>query len=384
MLRETSVHISARDHRRHFLPWRNAELGARRASHLDQLDYTWQVHTPRFRSQQLWPAAVFSVTVVGLMVATVVVVDRVPRLRAAATRMAAAEAPTDGDHYLASDSGTTLDHHVLYFDLDDDATARLRAADVLFLGNSRLMFALRPRALEPTFAALGQTWYAMGFGYREMDRFPLALIRRLDLRPRVVVVNSDGFFAGALSAYSETVIRDTRFAARKLRVEGEAAHAVRRVIHAVAPNWLSLLGRPGLGLSGGFNTYRSRIDGTWDISPWPTAAETFTPTPVDGREPGRGEVVAARSFKAELDARGARLILTRVPTPQPLDGASPAAFARLLDVPLVMVTPPGLTSADHSHLDEPSAHDWSRAFMAELAPHLALPPGPPDRPGTTQ
>lgn len=324
----------------------------------------------RFAAARLWPAAVFAASLALTMAVTVLIVERTPAVRDAAWQYVDAETASDDDHYLGSDSGTTLDHHVLYFGLDDEATARLRAADVLFLGNSRLMFGLRPEVLRPAFAARAQTFYALGFGFREADRFPLALIRRLDLHPRIVVINSDGFFAGTMSAFAETVIRDTPFAARKRRWEGEAAHTVRRAVHAVAPNWLTLFGRPGLGLNGGFNTYRSRSDGTWQIAPWPTTTTTFLPAALDGGEPGRGEIAAARNFKAELDARGARLVLTRVPAPQAFDGAGPAAFARLLDVPLVMAEPPGLTSADHSHLDAPSARDWAREFMTALAPYL--------------
>lgn len=324
----------------------------------------------RFEAPRLWPAAVFAAALAGAMAATVAAVDRVPVLREAAWQVVAAEAPTDDDHYLATDAGTTLDHHVLYFDLDAEAATRLRAADVLFVGNSRLMFGLRPEVLRPAFAARGQSYYALGFGFREADRFPLALIRKLDLRPRVVVVNSDGFFTDTMSAFAETVIRDTPFAARKLRWEGEAAHAVRRAVHIVAPNWLQLFGRPGLSHLGVFNLYRSRFDGTWTVAPWPTTTTAFPPPPLDGSEPGRDEIAAAHAFKAELDRRGIRLVLTRVPSPTIATGAGPVTFARLLGVPLVVVEPPGMTSADNSHLDEPSAHDWSRLFVTALMPHL--------------
>lgn len=323
----------------------------------------------RPRPSVLWPAAVCVVTLTALLVATVVAVDAVPTLGAAAGNLLAAEEPAGDDYYLANDIGGGVDHHVLFFGLDAEALEHLRAADVLFLGNSRLMFALRPDVLRPAFAALGATYYALGFGFREADRFPLAIIRRFDLRPRLVVVNADGFFGGGLSQWAETVNRDTAFAARKLRLEAEAAHRVRQAMYAVAPNWLSLFGRPGLAQARPLNIYRSRFDGTWEVSPWPSTDVTFAPPPSGSAVPGRSELAAARAFKAEMDHRGTRLVLTRVPTPEPA-GASPTRVADLLGVPLVLVAPPGLTAADGSHLDPPSAHDWSRAFVAALAPHL--------------
>lgn len=298
------------------------------------------------------------------------VVDAVPALRRAADDLLAGDGLADDDYYLSSDIGGQVDHHVLYFGLDEKATAHLQAADVLFLGNSRVMYALRPQVLRPAFAALGLDYYGLGFGFREADRFPLAIIRRFDLRPRVVVVNADGFFGGGLSTWAEVVNRDTVFAARKIRWEIEIAHNVRSRMQQVAPNWLALIGRPGLDQGRRFNTYRSRIDGTWLVSPWPTATRTFLPPEPERREIGRGELAAARAFKAEMDARGITLVLTMVPTPRPFEGAAAARFATLLDVPLIVVEPPGMTSSDDSHLDAPSAFDWSRAFMAAFTPLL--------------
>lgn len=322
----------------------------------------------RFVAAPVFPAAVFAVALVSAVLATGVARQTAPVLRGREQFVERAERPPDGDHYLANDIGGHVDHHVIYFGIDDEVVANLRAAEVLFLGNSRLMFALRPEALRPFFDDLAVPYYVMGFGFREADRFPLAIIRALDLRPRLVVVNADGFFGAGLSSWAETVIRDTPFVARKLQFEAEVAHEARRTVHQLVPNWLRLFGLPGLGLRRSFIAYRSRVDGTWDISPWPEGTTAFVPGAADGPALARGEVAAARAFTAELDARGAALVLTHVPTPEPMPGAGPGRFAELLGVPLVSADVPALTSHDRSHLSEGSAHDWSRAFLRALAP----------------
>lgn len=325
----------------------------------------------RRRPRPLAPAAAFLAALAAAGLVTSLAVDRLPALAALRPLEEAGEVPPDDDHYLANDTGGHVDHHVIYFGLDDEVTTRLRAADVLFLGNSRLMFALRPEVLRPFFAARGLRPYVMGFGFREADRFPLAVIRRLDLRPRLVVVNADGFFGGGLSPWADVVMRDTAFAARKLQWEAEAAHEARRRLHVLFPHWPRFLGLPGIGQARTFTAYRSRLDGTWDIWPWPAADQPFRPAPLTGAGPGRGEARDAEAFKAEMTARGARLILTRVPAPTPMPGAAPAAVAARLGVPLVAPDIPGPTSHDGGHLDAPSAFDWSRAFLDALAPHLA-------------
>jgi hypothetical protein len=281
-----------------------------------------------------------------------------------------ADRPPDGDHYLAHDRGGHVDHHILYFGTDAESLDNLKRAEVLFLGNSRLMFALQARVLQPHFSARGVPYFVLGFGFNEGDAFPLAIIERFDLRPRLVVVNVDGFFGEGLSEWAQQVVRDTPFATRKLRWEAEASHEARRVIHRVVPNWLNLFGRPGFNEGREFIAYRSRLDGTWVVSPWPEAATPVEPPPPDAPAPGRVEIASAVRFAATLAARGARVLLTSVPAPT-RRGAGPVHYASLLQVPLVTPSVAGLTTYDGSHLTPTSALAWARAFVSALDPHLA-------------
>lgn len=281
-----------------------------------------------------------------------------------------AQRPPDPAYYLAHDRGGHLDHHVLYHGTDAEAIANLKRADILFVGTSRMMFAVRSRVLAPWANALGVSYYALGFGFREGDAWSLDLIRRHDLRPRLVVVNVDGFFGRPLSEWAERVRKDTPFGARKLFWEGELGHETRRVVHRVIPNWIDLYGRPGFPFGNEFIAYRSRRDGVWAISPWPK------PTmPAYSADFGPGEVGPrigdpARAFKAELDKRGSQMILTYVPTPDDA-GGNPVALGVMLGVPVVGMDVDGLTSHDGSHLSEESAVFWSQRLAQDLTPYVA-------------
>lgn len=285
-----------------------------------------------------------------------------------------AQRPPAPAYYLAHDRGGHLDHHVLYHGTDAEAIANLKSADILFVGTSRMMFALRSRVLAPWAQAYGVTYYALGFGFREGDAWALDLIRKYDLHPRVVVVNVDGFFGRPLSSWAERVIKDTPFGARKRIMEGEIGHEARRAIHRVIPNWIDLYGRPGFPFGNEFIAYRSRANGIWQISPWPkpsmaAPSEDYGPAPVG---PRIGD--PARAFKAELDRRGSRMILTYVPTPEDA-GGNPVALGAMLGVPVVGMDVDGLTSHDGSHLSEESAVFWSRRLIQDLTPYL-MPAGP--------
>jgi hypothetical protein len=287
-----------------------------------------------------------------------------PELGGRVKNITRAERPSD-DYYLAHDRRGHIDHHVLYFGIDRDALAHLRSADVLLLGNSRLMFGARPRVLDAFFASRGLRYYVLGFGFREADRFPLAIIEKFDLRPRMVIVNADGFFENSLSDFAREVMKADAFGAWQFRHEAETSHEFRRAMHQLVPNWVDLFGRPGFPWIRELVIYRSRSNGTWQLSPWEAGTDL-----VGERHPEQPplrpeEIEAARAFKAAMDARGIRTLLTYVPTPRRL-GGGPALFAKLLQVPLIWTDPAGLLTEDGDHLDESSATAWSEALVSEL------------------
>lgn len=320
------------------------------------------------------PAVVFLVTLALLAAGTWTAWGTVPGLAGRLRHISRAQRPPDPTYYLAHDRGGHVDHHVIYWGTDAEAVNRLKAADILFLGTSRMMFALRSRVLAPWAAAHGVTYYALGFGHRDGDGFVLPLLRKHDLRPALVVVNVDGFFGRPPSEWADRVMRDSPFGARQRLFEAELGHEARRLVHRVIPNWIDLYGRPGFPFGNEFIAYRSRRDGTWFVSPWPepSMAAPSADFEVETVGPRMGD--PARALKAELDRRGARLVLTYVPTPDDA-GGNPVALGRLLGVPVVGMDVDGLTSHDGSHLSEESAVFWSQRLIQDLTPYLP-PPGP--------
>lgn len=322
----------------------------------------------RSHRASLTPVVVFVAVLAGLAALTHLLWRVAPGLSHRTPSITLAEPPPGNDAYLAADRSGHVDHHVHYFGLDADAIQALRDADVLFLGNSRLMFALRPRTLDRFFAERNLDYYVMGFGFREGDRFPLEILRRFDIRPRLVVVNADGFFGKDMSEWAVNVIDDSHFEAVKYQRENEVTHDVRRVVHQLVPNWLDLFERPGVDKGREFIAYRSRSNGTWRPSPWPSHGETV-PQYMPSAQAAPWTLDAARAFKQELAARGSKLVLTFVPTPTP-DTREAADVAEELDVPLAAPLIDGLTSHDDSHLTEDSATIWTERFLQALSPHL--------------
>lgn len=272
--------------------------------------------------------------------------------------------PEPGSYYLAHDRGGHLDHHVLYHGIDRTVLAHLKAADVLFLGNSRLMFALSRETLQAFFGPLRLSYYVLGFGHAEQDDFPARIIQRFDLRPSVVVINVDGFFWDGQSAWSAEVERESAFAAWKLVVESDVAHAVRHVVHSVVPQYVD-------GATGRreFVIYRSRQDGSWFVANRLDDGTEFAWPPGILHEPSRRSLDAAAAFKEALTRRGAEMVLCLVPAPDvPLTRAQ--LVASYLDVPLLTPRIAPLRTVDGSHLAPESARRFERALLEALRPLL--------------
>ena len=70
----------------------------------------------------------------------------------------------------------------------------MKKADVLFLGNSRALFAFSSDAIANFFGKGKLRYYVLAFGTGETSQFAGALIRRYDLHPKVLVINADPFF----------------------------------------------------------------------------------------------------------------------------------------------------------------------------------------------
>lgn len=271
----------------------------------------------------------------------------------------AAAAPPPG-HFLAHDRGGHVDHHVLLHGLDDDTLRNLHAADVLLMGNSRLMFALRGPALRDYFMTRGLRPFALGFGHEEQHLFPLAVMQRHGLRPKVVIANIDNFFGGITSAWGTRVLRDSAFDAWKVEFEATASHAVRRAIHQVIPHVPDLQDDERE-----FVIYRSERDGAWFIAndfgrgsrlePFYRGRDTVRPHNLD----------LARSFKKSVEATGARLIFALVPG-RDVSLTHAQILADLVGVPLVAPDVPGLRTMDASHLTDESAARYAAVFFQHL------------------
>ena len=84
-----------------------------------------------------------------------------------------------GDRYLGYCQGTAYgdyDHGALWFGLEPGVREAAAAADVLFVGNSRMQFGFSAPALGRWFEGSGASYYLLGFSHNETAKFTAPLL----------------------------------------------------------------------------------------------------------------------------------------------------------------------------------------------------------------
>ena len=260
-----------------------------------------------------------------------------------------------GDAFFVSNGSQELSHIALYHEIGA-SIENARKADILFFGNSRQQLGLREEVIAAQANTLGLRAFSIAVGHADKTRFALDIIRKHDLRPRIVVASGGPFiFTDGLSPWAQEVLAMSRWEALKRFWERSAAWQARSRLHRYLP-------RLDYFVSGGrypWIHYRSTQTGWWRnaLEPDRRFPVTFQPE----RESYRHTLPMARELHEELAQRGALLVLTMVPYHNTRSGHL-SYLSRELGVPYVLPSFDGLVTADGSHLTRESARRISEEF----------------------
>lgn len=269
----------------------------------------------------------------------------------------------DPDRFLADCSASgygDYDHGAFWFDLEPAASQAAARAEVLFIGNSRMQFALSTTWLDDWFRRARIPYFLLGFSDSETDSYTGHVLARLQPQPRAVVINVDRFFdATWMSRSARELLRDREEVQQRYRMKG-----VWQKTHRYLCSRASFLCGDRVAV------YRSRQDGSWEMRG--NVKNQHLPVsdgPDSDRDRWEGFVQRADAFVSRLPVRRECIILTTVPTVE-TRRAEARAIALALGLPLVEPEVDALVTFDGSHLDESSAERWSAAFIALAGPRL--------------
>jgi len=273
------------------------------------------------------------------------------------------------DRYLAYCQGEhygDYDHGAFWFGLEPAADASLRNAQVIFLGNSRLQWALSTPDTARWFDTVHARYYLFGFDYDETYPFEAGILQRLKPHAKVYVINLDAFFRNSPSAPARLVMQD-RDALRRYEAK-RLWQPIHRFTCATLP---ALCGNQ-------VAFFRSRATGGYFGVPGPLLRVAVSQDPVvDDARVAQG-VASGAAFLVGLPVPRSCVITTLVPTNR-AEYATAAAIAARLQTRFVSPVVAGLYTADGSHLDSASARRWSQAFLEQAGAQIEGCLAQPDR-----
>jgi len=255
--------------------------------------------------------------------------------------------------YCNSLSYRDYDQGSFWHQLDESAYRHARQAQVLFIGNSKLQFALSTQATSDWFAQRSTSHFLFGFAHNETVRFFSPVLAAMKPQARVIVIHVDRLFEDRLTP-PMTILANDPGSRRIFRTK-----KVWQRIHRPVCSFASELCGQNFGL------HRNMENGHWLFTG--TQGRLDQPVPTgDGppleqeRWPDRAQ--RARDFIAPLQADNRCVLLILIPS-QKTRREEALYIADALNLPLISPDVEGLETFDRNHLDEASATRWSTALF---------------------
>jgi hypothetical protein len=269
------------------------------------------------------------------------------------------------DQYLAYCQTTgygDYDHGAFWFTMEPDAQRAAADADVLFLGNSRMQFALSTDATTRWFSSSNALFYLLGFSFGENSQFEAPLLARLNPRAKVYVINVDRFFDEDWVSSPTEAIRHRPNEAQANFEEKKRWQVLHKGICTSVP---AICGNQ-------VAFFRSRSNGVWRLQ----GSEKFKAAAVSDAVPNADDLAhwkryaaLGQEFVSRLPVDRQCVILTIAPW-EATKTSEARAMADALKLDLVAPKLEGLRTLDGDHLDHESAQRWSAAFYEAAGPRI--------------
>ncbi len=278
-------------------------------------------------------------------------------------------APTrEGDRiYLAWDNAN-YDH--LEYMFDGGAVRHAADADILLLGNSRLMMGVRFDALMRALSGTNLKPHWLGFAQGEPHDLPERIVEQANLAPRLAIMNVDNnFFTPGTSLYTQSLDKlgkDKALETYAARAENNRFwRSWQRYFPIPQINrWDWKLEHKRLPL-----LYRSETYGDWLYSApeiMIRESQSFGKPHESALPPDYDvQLEEARKFVTLLRERGTEIVFITVPNPNGGEHLA-RAIGNELGVEVVTLPWEGYTTFDTSHLRIESAEKFTRLMMEQV------------------
>jgi hypothetical protein len=259
------------------------------------------------------------------------------------------------------------EHGAFYYALEPKAVENLKNADAVILGNSVAMFAFSTSAVDHFFKERGIQYFILGFGYGEASSFPLSLMQRYGIKPKMLIIaNAYEFFANTGMTQPATEVTSNRtiiwlkYRAKKM-MQNFHKQLCEEVPLLCSPRHRTI--------------YRSVSTGRWFWEAYNTKKHIPLIPDVSYNNSNASEragMLGEHFIKAlPMPIDRSCIVLAGVPYPQIASEAVASSLAKALDARLLNVSVNGMSTIDGTHFDVETAERWSEEFVGKLDPYLS-------------
>ncbi len=262
-------------------------------------------------------------------------------------------------------------------------------ADVLFLGNSRVLYAFPESIVQAVSKDTNLRFFNLCYPANDGMVMAYETLLRLDLKPSVVVVNANYFFNHGISNYALKTMKEGWWRSNMWLLGRQISWDLRNRFHRYLPRFgfnQTLRAKPSFYDQSAEECFLEAENGSFQEGSFSVRE------PAKAIKPSAEELGDAKWFLGKMEERGIFVVLVDIPY-------DPASFwmaqksggsfkslsilpentkpyyrvdelAKILRVPLIHPNVGALTTMDGSHLTKESAERYSKGFFMQF---LTLP-----------
>ena len=206
--------------------------------------------------------------------------------------------------------------------------------------------------------------YYLHFSNGESSQFPMAIYHRLELEPKMIIVNSQFYFNKLSRKIGAQILNSNMYSFYSFSRWFQTLH--RSVCGDGSGAFVRKLAAydPCVGTS---SVFRSRSDGSWIHNVDEVHKNFEMIRAVTNKEYLYSLVGLARNFVAETGLPRECIFFTDIPEPEG-NANYGAELAAATGVPYIDPQVEGLATLDGSHLDKASAKRWTHEFFQDFQP----------------
>ncbi len=280
------------------------------------------------------------------------------------------KSPPDNDWYLAYNYTGTLDHGVIYWNIGS-SIKNLEKADVVILGNSRVLIGFDWHTLEVFGKKHGIRFFNLGFGWSEPYIYPMMILERYNIHPKIVIISADTgfgrFFTDKLSPTAKRTIKDGKIKTAMSYFSRSVSWRYLLLRSTYLPDRLNkILPDLPVDVDDDYRTfYRSRVSGGWYLGLIPATNKPINNPSEFDCAPTDEELAHADKLLAQLNQMGATPLLTITPYTQScLAGAE--LVAERMKSRFIKIESKGYNTWDGDHMTPESARRFTEEFLRQF------------------